>query len=64
MVDSGKGITNLHVPSDTIIDASMPAAIRDSGQMWGPDGKLYVTENGFDVRGSRPIPPKPVHEVS
>ena len=40
MVDSGKGITNLHVPSDVIIDASMPAAIRTSGQMWGPDGQL------------------------
>jgi isocitrate dehydrogenase len=38
MVDSSKGITNLHVPSDVIIDASMPAAIRSSGQMWGPDG--------------------------
>lgn len=41
MVDSDKGITNLHVPSDVIIDASMPAAIRTSGQMWGPDGKLH-----------------------
>jgi isocitrate dehydrogenase len=41
MVDSAKGITNLHVPSDVIIDASMPAAIRSSGQMWGPDGKLH-----------------------
>jgi len=40
MVDSDRGITNLHVPSDIIIDASMPAAIRSSGQMWGPDGKL------------------------
>ncbi|MBT3193890.1 MAG: NADP-dependent isocitrate dehydrogenase, partial [Verrucomicrobia bacterium] len=38
MVNSDKGITNLHVPSDIIIDASMPAAIRASGQMWGPDG--------------------------
>jgi isocitrate dehydrogenase len=36
-----QGITNLHVPSDVIIDASMPAAIRASGQMWGPDGKLH-----------------------
>ncbi len=43
MVDSDKGITNLHVPSDVIIDASMPAAIRSSGQMWGPDGKLHDT---------------------
>jgi len=40
MVDSDKGITNLHVPSNVIIDASMPAAIRTSGQMWGPDGQL------------------------
>lgn len=40
MVDSDRGITNLHVPSDIIIDASMPAALRTSGQMWGPDGKL------------------------
>ncbi|AOE49972.1 NADP-dependent isocitrate dehydrogenase [Kangiella sediminilitoris] len=38
MVDSDNGITNLHVPSDVIIDASMPAMIRNSGQMWGPDG--------------------------
>jgi isocitrate dehydrogenase len=44
MVDSSKGITNLHVPSDIIIDASMPAAIRTSGQMWGPDGKLHDTK--------------------
>lgn len=43
MVDSDKGITNLHVPSDVIIDASMPAAIRSSGKMWGPDGKLGDT---------------------
>ena len=41
MVDSDKGITNLHVPSNVIIDASMPAAIRSSGQMWGPDGRLH-----------------------
>ncbi|MDH3532433.1 MAG: NADP-dependent isocitrate dehydrogenase [Gammaproteobacteria bacterium] len=44
MVDSDKGITNLHVPSDVIIDASMPAAIRSSGKMWGPDGKLHDTK--------------------
>ncbi|VAW38714.1 Isocitrate dehydrogenase [NADP]; Monomeric isocitrate dehydrogenase [NADP] [hydrothermal vent metagenome] len=44
MVDSDKGITNLHVPSDVIIDASMPAAIRSSGQMWGPDGKQHDTK--------------------
>jgi isocitrate dehydrogenase len=43
MVNSDKGITNLHVPSDIIIDASMAAAIRSSGKMWGPDGKLQDT---------------------
>ena len=43
MVNSDKGITNLHVPSDVIVDASMPAAIRSSGKMWGPDGKLHDT---------------------
>jgi isocitrate dehydrogenase len=41
MVDSEKGITNLHAGNDVIIDASMPVVIRDSGQMWGPDGKLH-----------------------
>jgi isocitrate dehydrogenase len=44
MVDSDKGITNLHVPSDVIIDASMPAMIRSSGQMWGPDGQPRDTK--------------------
>ncbi|MUK24831.1 NADP-dependent isocitrate dehydrogenase [Aliivibrio fischeri] len=44
MVDSDRGITNLHVPSDVIIDASMPAALRTSGQMWGPDGQLKDTK--------------------
>lgn len=44
MVDSDRGITNLHVPSDVIIDASMPAALRSSGKMWGPDGKLHDTK--------------------
>ena len=44
MVDSDKGITNLHVPSDVIIDASMPAMIRSSGKMWGADGKLHDTK--------------------
>ena len=44
MVNSDKGITNLHVPSDIIIDASIPPMIRDSGQMWGPDGKLKDTK--------------------
>jgi isocitrate dehydrogenase len=41
MVDSDRGITNLHVPSDIIVDASMPAAIRESGKMWAPDGGLH-----------------------
>ena len=40
MVNSDKGITNLHVPSDIIIDASMPPVIRDSGKMWNPQGQL------------------------
>jgi isocitrate dehydrogenase len=44
MVNSDKGITNLHVPSDVIIDASMPAMIRNSGQMWGPDGQAHDTK--------------------
>jgi len=43
MVNSDKGITNLHVPSDIIIDASMPAALRSSGKMWRPDGELADT---------------------
>ena len=44
MVNSDKGITNLHVPSDVIIDASMPRVIRDGGQDWGPDGELHDTK--------------------
>ncbi|NOJ17197.1 NADP-dependent isocitrate dehydrogenase [Vibrio jasicida] len=44
MVDSDRGITNLHVPSDIIVDASMPAMLRTSGQMWGPDGKQKDTK--------------------
>src|SRR3972149_3354551 len=43
MVDSDRGITNLHVPSDIIVDASMPVVVRESGKMWGPDGKLHDT---------------------
>ncbi|TCC16607.1 NADP-dependent isocitrate dehydrogenase [Kribbella speibonae] len=43
MVDSDKGITNLHVPSDVIVDASMPAMVRTSGHMWGPDGAEHDT---------------------
>ena len=44
MVDSARGITNLHVPSDVIIDASMPAMIRTSGQMWNKKGELQDTK--------------------
>ena len=44
MVDSDKGITNLHAPNNVIVDASMPAMIRDGGKMWGPDGKLHDTK--------------------
>jgi isocitrate dehydrogenase len=44
MVNSDKGITNLHVPSDIIIDNSMPTMIREGGKMWGPDGKLHDTK--------------------
>ncbi|MHB0964331.1 MAG: NADP-dependent isocitrate dehydrogenase, partial [Gemmatimonadaceae bacterium] len=44
MVDSDKGITNLHVPSDIIVDASMPVVVRDAGKMWGADGKLHDTK--------------------
>lgn len=44
MVNSDKGISNLHVPSDVIVDASMPAMIREGGKMWGPDGKLHDTK--------------------
>ena len=43
MVNSDKGITNLHVPSDVIIDASMPAMIRTSGHMWNAEGQLTRT---------------------
>jgi isocitrate dehydrogenase len=44
MVDSDKGITNLHVPNNVIVDASMPVVVRDGGKMWGPDGKLKDTK--------------------
>ena len=44
MVDSAKGITNLHAPNDIIVDASMPVVVRDSGKMWGPDGNLHDTK--------------------
>jgi len=51
MVDSDRGITNLHVPSDVIIDASLPAAIRSSGQMWNADGEQQDTK----LRHPRPL---------
>ncbi|MEW5981800.1 MAG: NADP-dependent isocitrate dehydrogenase [Acidobacteriota bacterium] len=44
MVDSDRGITNFHVPSDIIVDASMPVVVREAGRMWGPDGKLQDTK--------------------
>ncbi len=44
MVDSDNGITNLHVPNNVIVDASMPVVVRDGGKMWGPDGKLKDTK--------------------
>ncbi|MEO1236909.1 MAG: NADP-dependent isocitrate dehydrogenase [Planctomycetota bacterium] len=55
MVDSDRGITNLHVPSDIIIDASMPAMIRASGQMWGPDGKQKDTKAVIPDRCYAPV---------
>jgi len=59
MVNSDKGITNLHVPSDVIIDASMPPVIRDSGKMWGPDGKLHDTKAVIPDSSYAPI----YHEI-
>jgi isocitrate dehydrogenase len=59
MVNSDKGITNLHVPSDIIIDASMPPMIRDSGKMWGPDGKLHDTKAVIPDSSYAPV----YHEV-
>ena len=53
MVNSDKGITNLHVPSDIIIDASMPPVIRDSGKMWGPDGKRRMPSVSFPMPATR-----------
>ncbi len=55
MVNSDKGITSLHVPSDVIIDASMPAAIRSSGQMWGPDGNLKDMKATIPDRSYAPV---------
>ena len=55
MVDSDRGITNLHVPSDIIIDASMPAALRSSGKMWGPDGKLHDMKAVIPDRSYAPV---------
>jgi isocitrate dehydrogenase len=59
MVNSDKGITNLHVPSDIIIDASMPPVIRDSGKMWGPDGKPHDTKAVIPDSSYAPV----YHEV-
>ena len=50
MVDSSKGITNLHVPSDVIIDASMPCVVRDGGAMWNKDDKVSSTESRAMLR--------------
>src|SRR5438270_1358323 len=55
MVNSDRGITNLHVPSDVIIDASMPAMIRESGRMWGPDGKLHDVIAAIPDRSYAPL---------
>src|SRR5437667_9037020 len=55
MVNSDKGITNLHVPSDVIIDASIPPMIRDSGQMWGSDGKLHQVKAVIPDHGYAPL---------
>ncbi len=55
MVNADKGITNLHVPSDVIIDASIPPMIRDSGQMWGPDGKLHEVKAVIPDHGYAPL---------
>ncbi len=55
MVDSDRGITNLHVPSDIIIDASMPAALRASGRMWGPDGRLHDMKAVIPDRSYAPV---------
>jgi isocitrate dehydrogenase len=55
MVNSDKGITNLHVPSDVIIDASMPAMIRTSGQMWNSDGKLQDTKTVIPDSSYAPV---------
>src|SRR5438094_3291356 len=59
MVNYDKGITNLHVPSDVIIDASMPPMIRDSGKMWGPDGQLHDTKAVIPDSSYAPV----YHEV-
>ena len=55
MVDSDRGITNLHVPSDIIIDASMPPMIRDSGQMWNAAGELQDTLGGHPRLVATPV---------
>ena len=59
MVDSDRGITNLHVPSDVIIDASMPAAIRASGQMWNAAGEQQDTKFVIPDHSMRRCTPRP-----
>jgi isocitrate dehydrogenase len=55
MVDSDRGITNLHVPSDIIIDASMPVVVREAGKMWGPDGKQHEAKAMIPDRCYAPV---------
>src|SRR4051795_983881 len=55
MVDSDKGITNLHAPSDVIVDASMPSAIRSSGQMWNAAGEQQDTKFGIPDSSYAPL---------
>ncbi len=55
MVDSDRGITNLHAPNDIIVDASMPVVVRESGKMWGPDGKLHDTKAMIPDRCYAPV---------
>ena len=55
MVNSSRGITNLHVPSDMIIDATMPVIVRDGGRMWGPDNELHDTIAMIPDRSYAPI---------
>ena len=59
MVDSDRGITNLHVPSDVIVDASMPAMIRSSGRMWNADGVLQDTKAVIPDSSYAAVYPRP-----